>query len=684
MSISVWSYGSAGAAYAVLTVFLLLGRRSEHRGGSVLFAVAGTALWGAAIALGIALSGGVPRPAITAIPDALRTLVLILFLSTALPSRGGWRSVKRIVAVLALLLAGAAIVLPFVAADYYTNLTLLGLSIVGCLTIEQLIRNVADGQRRFFKLFLRTIAGILIYDVLVFSSTALPDAIDANLWMLRGFIATAAVPLFLVSAKGHAEWTETLFISRDVVFYSATLTGVGIYLAAAIAAGLLIGDLGPDWSAAIRVAYLIAALGVLAYMLSSAWLRTQLRVFISKHFYRNRYDYREEWLRLTRALSDSKQDLPLDRRSVKALCAIVDSDGGQLWLDRTSRSLYEPFAAWQAPFPVTEYPEQSALVRFLKQTEWVIDTRQYAEHPEHYGHAFRDDPIPLPANSLIFALIHQNEMLGIVRLNCRPGLRELNYEDHDLLKTAGRQVAAVLAHDLAQERLTETRQFEAYNKLAAFVVHDLKNLLAQQALVVTNARKFRDRPEFIADVVSTVDSGVQRMRRMLRQLGQGGPFAQDQRLELNKLILHAVSACAHDDKAPCRFADSVPLWVRAQADQLTAVISHVIQNAQEATTNGGTVAISLTEAPNNRALIEVRDSGEGMSEEFIRRRLFKPFETTKGSAGMGIGAYQAREIVRSLGGEMMVQSEPGKGTIVQLFLPQARPPEPRKQPLSAG
>jgi putative PEP-CTERM system histidine kinase len=479
------------------------------------------------------------------------------------------------------------------------------------------------------------------------------------------------VPVLLVAAKRHAGWSKTLFVSREVVFYSATLTGVGVYLIAMAAGGLFIRERGGEWGASVQLAYLLAALGVLAFVLSSARLKAELRVFISKHFFRNRYDYRGEWLRLTRTLSDSNQELPLDQRSIKALCAIVGSNGGQLWLDRTGRSLYEPFSAWQAPFPSGEFSAESPLVRFLKQTQWVIDTRQYEQDPEHYQHAFETEGAAVPSDSLIFPLIHQNAMLGIVRLDRGPNLRDLNYEDHDLLKTAGRQVAAFLAHDLAMEQLTETRQFEAYNKLSAFVMHDLKNLLAQQALLVDNARRFRDRPEFIADVISTVDNGVQRMRRLLRQLEQGVPVAQDQRVELNKVLLRAVSSCSDASKVPCSFTDNTQLWVRASPDQLTSVILHIITNAQEASAADGVVAISLTEAPGGRALIEVRDSGSGMSEEFVRRRLFRPFDTTKGSAGMGIGAYQAREVARGLGGDMTVVSEPNKGTVVRLWLPQA-------------
>jgi putative PEP-CTERM system histidine kinase len=248
----------------------------------------------------------------------------------------------------------------------------------------------------------------------------------------------------------------------------------------------------------------------------------------------------------------------------------------------------------------------------------------------------------------------------------------LNYEDHDLLKTAGRQVAAFLAHDLAMEQLSQTRQFEAYNKLSAFVMHDLKNLLSQQALLVENAKKHQHRPEFVADVIKTVDHGVQRMRRLLRQLERDAPSAQEQRVELNALVQEAVSACSRNGAVSPTVNGYKPLWVHAQMDRLASVVGHVIANAQEATKAGDSIKVSVGER-DGKALIEVRDSGAGMSEEFIRRRLFKPFDTTKGSAGMGIGVYQAREVIRSLGGDMTVSSSVGSGTTVSIVLPIARP-----------
>jgi putative PEP-CTERM system histidine kinase len=346
-----------------------------------------------------------------------------------------------------------------------------------------------------------------------------------------------------------------------------------------------------------------------------------------------------------------------------------------MWLDKGA-GRYEPFAAWQTNFPTSEYGPTSGFVRFLKEQGWVIDSDEYETDPERYNHAFSDAPRELLPNSFIVPLFHQNELLGVVRLIRGKRHRALNYEDHDLLKTAGRQVAAFLAHDLVMEQLSETRQFEAYNKLSAFVIHDLKNLLSQQVLLVENAKKHQHRPEFVVDVIKTVDNGVQRMRRLLRQLERHAPVSHEQRVELNALLHDTVTACAKGGVTPS-FNRHRPLWVHAQPDRLSSVIGHIITNAQQATQADGSIAVGLNDR-DGRAVIEIRDSGVGMSEEFIRRRLFKPFDTTKGSSGMGIGVYQAREVIRSLGGDITVTSSVGAGTTVSIVLPIAEPIEDRQ------
>lgn len=674
MTFALLSYGAAVLAYALLAALLALSRQAAGQGRWLLTAVAGTALWGVLVIAILDLAPG-PVPLAVYSADALRALLWTACLLRALPD-AGWQSTRRVLTAGSALLTVLAATLPPLLGSSYGPLVLLGASVIGCLAIEQVFRNSTAEQQRVLKPFLATIAAVFGYDLFVFSDAVLVNQIDANLWAGRGLAAALAVPFLLMSAKRHPDWTRTLFISRQVVFYSTTLSGVGLYFIAMALAGVLIRQNGGAWGGMVQFGFFVAALGVLALVLASARFRASARMFITKHFYRNQFEYRDEWLRLIRTLSAEGRELPIEQRGIKALADIAVSPGGQLWLDKgTGR--YEPFAAWHAEFPSGEYAATSALVRFLKEQGWVIDSAEHEQDPERYGHAFRDQPSELLPDSIIVPLFHQNELLGFTRLVRPEKHRALNYEDHDLLKTAGRQVAAFLAHDLAMEQLAETRQFEAYNKLSAFVMHDLKNLLSQQALLVENAKKHQHRPEFVADVVKTVDNGVQRMRRLLRQLERDSSVSQEQRIELNGLVEETVAAHSKGASVATSFSATRPLWVHAQSDRLASVIGHVIANAQQATKPGDAIDVQVCEL-NGKAVIEVHDTGEGMSEEFVRRRLFKPFDTTKGSSGMGIGVYQAREVVRSLGGDIAVKSVLGGGTTITISLPIIEPATDRQ------
>jgi len=119
---------------------------------------------------------------------------------------------------------------------------------------------------------------------------------------------------------------------------------------------------------------------------------------------------------------------------------------------------------------------------------------------------------------LLVPLKNQDVLLGFVLLLTPPVKRPLNWEDRDLLKTVGRQAASYLAFIRASDALTDSRQFEAFNRLSAFVVHDLKNLVAQLSLVSSNAKRHLDNPEFVRDAMVTVENATTKMSRMLAQL----------------------------------------------------------------------------------------------------------------------------------------------------------------------
>ena len=272
---------------------------------------------------------------------------------------------------------------------------------------------------------------------------------------------------------------------------------------------------------------------------------------------------------------------------------------------------------------------------------------------------------------LFVPLISKGRLVGLIMLVEAPGRLDLNYEDRDLLKTVGNHIAVHLAQEQSDTLLAHAQQFEAYNRLTAFLMHDLKNLIAQQSLIVENAERHKRNPEFIDDALDTISSGVKRMRRVIDHLRQTSVAQAVERVEVGKLVLQAVSDCQDRLPAPRGVIVDHQIWVQGDRDRLLTALIHAIRNAQDATPTEGTIDVLLEEAEGSMT-IKVIDTGAGMDDAFVRERLFKPFDSTKGTQGVGIGAYQIKETVQSAGGRLRVRSKPGSGTEL-IFLMKVAP-----------
>lgn len=232
----------------------------------------------------------------------------------------------------------------------------------------------------------------------------------------------------------------------------------------------------------------------------------------------------------------------------------------------------------------------------------------------------------------------------------------------------------------AVEELVQARQFESFNRMSAFVVHDLKNLVAQLSLMLGNAAKHRHNPEFQADMLETVENVVGRMQGLLLQLRVGTrPIEQAAPLPLADALRAAVASKSGARVQPELDVDPglADAEVVAHRDRLERVVGHLVQNAIEATPAGGSVRVSARR-DGEHAVVEVADTGRGMSREFVERELFRPFTSTK-AHGMGIGAFESREYVREIGGTLSVSSAEGRGTTFTLRLPMQAAAQPMLQ-----
>jgi putative PEP-CTERM system histidine kinase len=681
---TTWSYGLALAGYAVFAARVAIGSRSNVRAQVLFAALAITALWAASCAA-IAVAPGRWSTLAMSACDALRYGAWYLFLWHLLTVPNTSRAMSR-ATQLQFALVGTALIASVALAESPTLLGMLGasgartvfllrlgLAVYGLILVEQVVRRVPPQMRWAIKPLAIALSGVFGLELFLYADGALFGQLDSDIWASRGFANLLVIPLLAMASARNSDWTVDLHLSREAVFHSGALLVSGTFLLAVAIAGYFVRYFGGEWGHALQIELLFAAALLIALVASSGQFRSKLKVFVSKHFFSYRYDYRQEWLRFTHTLSSESAVQGLQERVVMALADLVESPGGLLWMKEDPRG-YAISARWNVSRVDGVERADSTLVRFMERTGWIIDVAELRDHPERYADV--DAPgwlAQVPSSWLIVPLISGSELQAFAVLAKPRAEIDVDWEVRDLLKTASRQAASYLGQVRATEALLEARKFEAFNRMSAFVVHDLKNLVAQLSLMLRNAQRHHGNPAFQADMLATVEHVVSRMNALMLQLRTGAePVDKPHPVDLSAIVRNVCSSKT-SARGEVVFEATGPLPAIGHEDRLEHVIGHLIQNAIDATESSGRVVIR-TSNDGEYATVLVADDGVGMTEAFMRERLFKPFETTKPS-GMGIGVYESSQYVTSLGGDITVDSNPGTGTLVRVRLPVAPAPE---------
>lgn len=683
-TLSAWGYGLACGGYAGLAVYLLyLGRswKIADRTLAIFAAVALSSVWGG---FGLAFSATGSRTLLhaTGLSDILRYAgwYVFLLLIQSNPSQiadraSGVHGLRTFAAILigVGVLSHVAAAFGFEHLQSFSRLTLLhslATVVVALILLEQLFRNVAADSSWNVKPLCLGLASAFVFDLYLYSDALLFNQLDSDAFSIRGLVHALIIPLLVLSTTRSRDWTSKIRLSQKAVFHSATLLIAGVYLLFMAGVGYYVRYFGGDWGRALQLALLFAALLVLGVLVFSGSMRAKLRVLIGKHFFSYRYDYREEWLRFTAMLSPQDTQQAMGQQVIRGLADLLESPAGGLWLKDSSQHSFSQTARWNLVAIVEREDEDSSLCRFLADSGRVVNLEELRCFPRRYsGLELPTWLSEMPKAWLIVPLVAGTEMIGFVVLASARTDMEVNWEVHDLLRTAGRQAASFLAQMRATEALLEARKFDAFNRMSAFVVHDLKNIVTQLSLMLRNAERHRNNPEFQQDMLMTVENSVERMRQLMLQLREGAaPSGTRAGVDLTTIIRRVQAAKeSQGRKVEVQLVDEA-MATRGDEERIDRVIGHLVQNALDATDpERGRVWVRLAKQ-GGQAMIEVGDTGHGMSDEFVRDRLFKPFQTTK-QAGMGIGAYESHQYVQELGGKMSVDSEVGVGTRVKMLLP---------------
>ncbi len=676
---SVWSYGLAVLAFAWLGLSLIVRWQPGGKPAMLLAFAAATAMAAlAAVAFSV-----VPLLALWWVASALDLLrsaamlgFLLAFLGVRDKAKGaqrggkGWALLVSIgIVLLALqLLIG---VKPPGVSDLGQPVHQLGfaaalaVAIFGLVLVEQCYRRTPAASRWHVRPLLLAFGGLLAFDLVLYSDAMLFRVLDFDIWAARGFAQAVTVPLLLLTLQRTRDWSFELSVSRGVLAGSTALGATGAYLLVMAGAGFLLRQMGGSWGRALESALVFAALLLLAMVGMSATFRAKVKVLVSKHFFTYRYDYREEWLRFTNTLTSGVAVQPW-LACIQALGDLVESPGGAIWL-RAAEGTYRQVAQSGLPAVEDALPENSPLPSFLWRTGWVLEVGDVITHAAKYEGLVL--PIAMAGVRdawLIVPLQTATDLVGFVVLSAPRVAIDIDWEVLDLLKTAGRQAGSYLAYAQATEALLEARKFDAFHRMSTFVVHDLKNLIAQLQLLLSNVERHRDNPEFQRDMLKTIEHVVGRMHQLTLQLRpEASGRDRPQPIDVGTVV-RRVQALRTGGRRGLRVEapDGILAW--AHDDLLERVVAHWVQNAFDASETEPDVAVRV-EREEDDVLVEVTDRGKGMTAEFVRERLFKPFQTTK-EAGMGIGAFESQQYVQKIGGRIEVSSKPGEGTRVRIRL----------------
>lgn len=669
--------GFATASFAYfLFILLILAARPESFAGKLVFLSGGFTLFTSLLA-GWQIYQSSTLKIVLVFENLKYLMFMTLILSTHLNVFSLKQAIKNQYLIKYLVLGIFTSIIVWLSASYfeggskYLFILFLLLSLATTIALEQLYRN-ADVKAKWALWPLVIGVGLCaVFDFIIFAQAAMVEHLNFEFWYARGYLLAIGMPFLLISARRMKNWSVDVFVSRDVVFYSSMLMISGLYLLVLALAGYAIKIIGGHWGSVISIAFLGLGGTVLVVLLLTERLRREVKVFITKHFYANKYDYRVEWLKSIEQLEVGSGG-DCYQTATDIICQSINASGGIL-IKVDSGQQFKVMAENHLSPDLTRTTQLENVCKFFEHKAWIVDIREYSYIEKSYPELALDADYAAQNNiDLIIPITTGDKLWGMFLLSLGNKTTSkatyLNWEDRDLLFAVTRQLSNYLSLNEANSELAESKQFEAFHRMSAFLVHDLKNIQGQLALINSNASRHRENPAFIDDVFETIESATNRLDKVLNQLrNKQTDETKKTKVDLN-LLVNSVAEQRNLNAPAVEVNIKEQLLIEIEADELQSVINHLVQNAQEATPENGWVKIKATQ-DGGFIRIAVVDNGIGMSQDFIKNRLFKPFDTTKGNAGMGIGVYEAKQFVEKQGGNLQVTSFENEGTIFQLSLP---------------
>ena len=467
-----------------------------------------------------------------------------------------------------------------------------------------------------------------------------------------------------------------VYPSHTFLYNSITILLTGVYLLTVGTLAKIVIFLSGDTAFPLKALFILLGIVGLTIILLSDRVRQATQRFISRHFKRPLYDSRKVWSEFTEKTAHATDPAGLCDATTKLISDTFNVLSATIWLvDETEKQIVfvastalpsaqtaerlqtgvqtEPFLAH-----LREHPFPFDLDATLE--PWATELRQ--TNPSNFlkgGHR------------LCVPIVAAERPLGLLILGDRVRALAYSQEELDLLRCIGGHIGASLLTLQLSKKLLEASEQEAFRAVSAFFAHDLKNAASTLSLMLQNLPLHFDDPEFRADVLRGISKTVNHMNHLISRLSllRSKPELRSVPADLNEVVTTALSRWQSTPEIQLE-TDLQPLpKIPLDPEQIQNIVTNLVLNAHEAIGTRGQIRVQ-TARQNGWAILTVTDSGCGMSEEYLRHSLFRPFRTTK-KGGTGIGMFQCKMIVEAHRGKIEVESQPGKGSSFRVRLPLA-------------
>ncbi len=553
--------------------------------------------------------------------------------------------------------------------NYFFIYLIIGLA-ANLVQLENTLRSSSGSKRWQIKYVIFGVMAIHAFFIYAASQAILYSALSSQTIVAISVVNIISISLMGVFIVRHRLLDVEVFISRYVVYNSVTVLAVGIYL---IAIGVMtqgIRYLDTPYAGLLKTLFIFIAALILVIALFTSRLRRRIQLFINRHFYSHKYEFRDKWMETTERISSKRTIEDVSATLTGMITETMSARSCDVWLLDAATKTYAAHRGYQGAF--AKIPLSHPLIKRIhaELRPFVLEEKAEAEEFLHEDiKALSKATGAVLCTPLITEA--QTDTVGFILQGADLSGEGYGQDDFDLLKALATQAAVQISNLRLTQDMMNVKEMEAFNKFSTFMMHDLKNLTNSLSLVSQNARENMDNPEFQKDTIRTIDATVTRMKNVIARLSNMPKEAELQRKDaaLSEIIMKAIKhvPSAGGKNVTLINEATYPFPIHVDPDAMEMVFINIILNAVEAVGQNGRITVSAISI-NDCVTVTISDNGSGIGAEFIRNGMFKPFKTTKKS-GLGIGLYQCKSIVENHGGNIAVESAEGRGTSFIITLP---------------